>query len=157
MARVLYLDCFAGAAGDMLLGALIDLGVPIEEVRRALGSLGLEEGFAVAADRVLRSGVSATKFRVSVPEPAGATHPHRHLAGIEKLNLHAGGALDSIIDIVGAVHALECLGVDEIVSSPLNVGSGTVQCAHGTFPVPAPATAQLLAGVPVYASGPPME
>src|SRR5512141_398778 len=85
MARVLYLDCFAGAAGDMLLGALIDLGVPIEEVRRALGSLGLEEGFAVAADRVLRSGVSATKFRVSVPEPAGATHPHRHLAGIEKL------------------------------------------------------------------------
>ncbi len=194
MSRVLYLDCFAGAAGDMLLGALIDLGVPIDEVRRALGSLGLEEGFAVDADRVLRSGVSATKFRVTAPDRQGGSgHPHRHLSGIEKLiqrsalsaaareraiavfrrlaeteaaihqvpiekvHLHEVGALDSIIDIVGAVHALEWLAVDEVVSSPLNVGSGTVQCAHGTFPVPAPATAQLLKGVPVYASGPAME
>src|SRR5512144_2552517 len=85
MSRVLYLDCFAGAAGDMLLGALIDLGVPIEELRRALGSLGIEEGFVIDADRVLRSGVSATKFHVSVPDAPAAAHPHRHLSGIEKL------------------------------------------------------------------------
>ena len=188
---VLYVDCFAGASGDMLLGALVDAGVPLDEVRRAIGSLGLEEGFSIDAARVLRSGVSATKVRVSGPPAEG--HPHRHLAGIEKhirrsalsaaaqdravqlfrrlaeaeaaihdtplekVHLHEVGALDSIIDIVGAVHALEFLGADEIVASPLNVGSGTVECAHGTFPVPAPATARLLTGVPVYSKGPAVE
>ncbi|MBI2221411.1 MAG: nickel pincer cofactor biosynthesis protein LarC [Acidobacteria bacterium] len=188
---VLYLDCFAGASGDMLLGALVDAGVPLDEVRRALGSLGLEEGVSIDAARVLRSGVSATKFRVGGPPAEG--HPHRHLAGIEKhirrsalsaaaqdravrlfhrlaeaeaaihdtplekVHLHEVGALDSIIDIVGAVHALEFLGVDDIVASPLNVGSGTIECAHGTFPVPAPATARLLTGVPVYSNGPAVE
>jgi uncharacterized protein (TIGR00299 family) protein len=194
MSRVLYFDCFAGASGDMVLGALIDLGVPIDEVRRALGSLGLDEGFRIEAERVLRSGVSATKFRVIEPPRGDApAHPHRHLSGIQKLirrsalpsasqeravalfgrlaeaeaaihqmplekvHLHEVGALDSIIDIVGAVHALDVLGIDDIVSSPLNVGSGTVECVHGTFPVPAPATARLLAGAPVYASGPAME
>lgn len=194
MSRVLYLDCFAGASGDMVLGALVDLGVPIDELRRALGSLALEEGVRIDADRVLRSGVSAAKFRVIEPEQEGKpAHPHRHLSGIEKLilrsalspaaqeravalfrrlgeaeasihemalekvHLHEVGALDSIIDIVGAVHALEWLGIDDIVASPLNVGSGTIECAHGTFPVPAPATARLLAGVPVYSSGPSME
>jgi pyridinium-3,5-bisthiocarboxylic acid mononucleotide nickel chelatase len=193
MSRVLYLDCFAGASGDMVLGALIDLGVPIEDLRRALGSLGLEEGFGIDAERVLRAGVSATKFRVREPEGGPEAHPHRHLSGIEKLiqrsalsagararaialfrrlgeaeaaihdmplekvHLHEVGALDSIIDIVGAVHAFESLGIDDVVASPLNVGSGTVECAHGTFPVPAPATARLLAGVPVYAKGPSVE
>jgi pyridinium-3,5-bisthiocarboxylic acid mononucleotide nickel chelatase len=193
MNRVLYLDCFAGASGDMLLGALIDLGVPIEELRRALGSLGLDEGFSIDAGRVVRAGVSAAKFRVQEPAGASDSHPHRHLSGIEKLiqrsdlspvargrasalfrrlaeaeaaihetpietvHLHEVGALDSIIDIVGAVHAFEYLGVEDVVASPLNVGGGTVECAHGTFPVPAPATARLLAGVPVYSTGPQME
>lgn len=193
MSRVLYLDCYAGAAGDMLLGALLDAGVPLDAVRGALGSLGLEEGFRVEAARVLRAGVSATKFSVVVPETPADVHPHRHLSGIEKhvrrsalspaaqdraialfrrlaeaeaaihdmpvekVHLHEVGALDSIVDIVGAVHALEVLGIDDIVSSPLNVGSGTVNCVHGTFPVPAPATARLLTGVPIYANGPAME
>jgi pyridinium-3,5-bisthiocarboxylic acid mononucleotide nickel chelatase len=80
-----------------------------------------------------------------------------HDMSIDEVHLHEVGALDSIIDIVGSVFALEWFGADRIVASPINVGSGTVECAHGRFPVPAPATARLIAGVPVYAAGPAVE
>jgi uncharacterized protein (TIGR00299 family) protein len=198
---MLYLDCFSGVAGDMMLGALLDLGLPIEGLRSALGSLAIDYG-GVAADRVLRAGVSATKFRLidantnatDPPAHDPATthqhhHPHHHLSHIvaairrsalsaegqeravhlferlaqaeaaihntpiERVHLHEVGALDSIIDIVGTVYAFEWFGIDDVVASPLNVGGGTVTCAHGTFPVPAPATARLLSGVPVYGNG----
>ena len=194
---MLYLDCFSGAAGDMILGALIDLGLPTDALKSALGSLAIEYG-DITADRVLRAGVTATKFRLvehapalapaDVPAPAPA-HPHHHLKHIvaairrsslspegqdravhlferlaqaeaeihntpvERVHLHEVGALDSIVDIVGSVFGFEWFGIDDIVASPLNVGGGTVRCAHGVFPVPAPATARLLAGVPVYGNG----
>ena len=76
-----------------------------------------------------------------------------HQMPLEKIHLHEVGEIDSIIDIVGAVFALEWFGADQIISSPLNVGGGMVQSAHGNFPVPAPATVKLLAGAPVYSSG----
>jgi len=191
MSRVLYLDCFAGAAGDMIIGALLDAGLPIEELRRALGTLALE-GVSIEAERVSRAGVAATKFRV-IERNRDDGHKHRHLSGIfklidgsvlspagkakakelfttigkaeadihqttlERVHLHEVGAVDSIVDVVGAVFGFEWLGADRIVASPLNVGSGTVVCEHGTFPVPAPATAALLKGVPVYSNGPQME
>jgi pyridinium-3,5-bisthiocarboxylic acid mononucleotide nickel chelatase len=209
MSRILYFDCFSGIAGDMVLGALLDAGLPFEELKAALGSLAID-GYDITAERVLRAGVSATKFRViehppspdvgapgsgatgSAPptqHPAPATpphHRHRHLKSIyglidrsglsadgrarakelfqrlgeaeaaihqmpiEKVHLHEVGALDSIIDIVGAVFALEWVGAERIVCSPLNVGGGMVQSAHGLFPVPAPATLTLLRDAPVY-------
>jgi uncharacterized protein (TIGR00299 family) protein len=186
-----YLDCFSGASGDMMLGALLDVGLPLDALRAALGSLAIEYG-DVTTERVSRAGVTATKFRLVEKEPApheGATHAHHHLkhivaairrsslsaigqdravhlferlaqaeaaihdTPIERVHLHEVGALDSIIDIVGAVFGFEWFGIDDVVSSPLNVGGGTVTCAHGVFPVPAPATARLLENVPVYGNG----
>ena len=206
--RLLYLDCFSGISGDMVLGALVDAGLPMVKLTEALGSLAVD-GYHVHAEKVLRAGVSATKFLVhdhahghhehhhhdhehyhhpASPESRAPSHghPHRSLpeiyglidksalsaAGrdrakalfqrlaeaeaavhnmpVEKVHLHEVGALDSIIDIVGAVFGLEWLGVDQIVSSPLNVGGGMVRSAHGHFPVPAPATVKLLGSAPVY-------
>jgi uncharacterized protein (TIGR00299 family) protein len=196
VARIAYFDCFSGASGDMVLGALLDLGLPLDGLRAALGSLAIEYG-EISAERVLRAGVSATKLRQHPHADAGDARPgqhhHHHLkhivaaiersqlsaAGkaraaalfhrlaeaeaaihdvpIEQVHLHEVGAIDSIVDIVGAVYGMEWLAADRFVSSPLNVGGGTVECTHGTFPVPAPATARLLTGVPVYAGEPATE
>jgi uncharacterized protein (TIGR00299 family) protein len=193
---LLYFDCFSGASGDMILGALLDAGLPLDDLRGALGTLAVD-GESVWTERVMRAGITATKFQVR-GEMHGAKpghdhahhhHSHRTLSEISKLidgsalsaagkerakdlfakigeaeaaihgtstdkvHLHEVGALDSIIDIVGTVYALETLGIERIVSSPLNVGSGTVRTEHGLYPVPAPATARLLQGAPIY-SGP---
>jgi uncharacterized protein (TIGR00299 family) protein len=190
--KILYFDCFAGAAGDMILGALLDAGLPFDELKRALGSLAVE-GWDISVDRVVKTGITAAKFRVHAhaapSHGAPAHHAHHHLKHIfaaidrsalsddgkakaikmfrrlgeaeaaihgttmEKVHLHEVGALDSIIDIVGAVFALEWFKADKIVVSPINVGGGMVKSAHGVFPVPAPATVALLKTAPVYSSG----
>ena len=80
-----------------------------------------------------------------------------HSIPIEKVHFHEVGAVDTIVDIVCAAAGCEALGVDRWMASPLNVGSGTVKCQHGTLPVPAPATLALLGDAPVYSAGPPME
>jgi hypothetical protein len=195
MERILYLDCAGGAAGDMVLGALLDAGLPLEELRAALGNLILP-GWRVDARPVTRAGIRAVKFGMVEPDRASQPmsdqgHNHRHRtvaevfslvdasalsapararvrqlfgrlaeveAGIHRLpvhevHLHEVGALDSIVDIAGAVFALEWFAPTTVVSSPLNVGGGFVTTAHGRLPVPAPATAVLLTGVPVYSSG----
>ena len=200
MATVLYFDCFSGISGDMALGALLDAGLPLDDLRRALGSLALGDAH-VHAQRVLRAGVSATKFSVHEHPHPHAPHEHTHDHGhaghdhhhdhrslpdifhlidhanlspsakaraktmfqrlgeaeaaihqmpVEQVHLHEVGALDSIIDIVGIAYAMEWANADRVVCSPLNVGGGMVQSAHGLFPVPAPATVKLLGSAPVY-------
>ncbi len=182
---ILYFDCFSGASGDMILGALVDAGLPLADVRDALGSLAVDHD-TLWTERVTRAGVSATKVHVRGECGSGHAHPHRTLAEIERLidgsalspagklrakalfgrlaaaeaavhgtplekvHLHEVGAVDSIIDIVGTVYGLEALGIDEVVASPMNVGSGTIHCAHGVYPVPGPATLRLLEGAPIY-------
>ena len=96
---------------------------------------------------------SAKKTAIAIFEALGEAEAKIHNMDIEKIHFHEVGAVDAMVDIVCAAVGAEALGVDEIVCSPLNVGGGTVKCAHGTFPVPAPATVELLKDAPVYSSG----
>jgi uncharacterized protein (TIGR00299 family) protein len=96
---------------------------------------------------------SAKKTAIAIFEALGAAEAKIHATPVESIHFHEVGAVDAIVDIVCAAVGAEALGVDEIISSPLNVGGGTVNCAHGTFPVPAPATVELLKDAPVYSSG----
>ena len=179
-----YFDCFSGISGDMALGALVDAGLPLEDLRAELAKLGLS-GYSLGSRKVLRSGLSATKVDVILD---AKEQPARRLADIrriiegsalgppakqksldiftrlamaeamvhgttpEEVHFHEVGAVDAIVDIVGAVVGLELLGINEVIASPVNVGSGSVHTAHGRLPVPAPATAELLKGIPLYAS-----
>ncbi len=93
------------------------------------------------------------KTAIAIFEALGAAEAKVHDTSIEKVHFHEVGAVDAMVDIVCAAVGAEALGVDEIVCSPLNVGGGSVQCAHGTFPVPAPATVELLKEAPVYSTG----
>jgi pyridinium-3,5-bisthiocarboxylic acid mononucleotide nickel chelatase len=180
--RVAHFDCFSGASGDMILGALIDAGVDADAIRAGLDSLGLP--IKLTVERVKRGGVVATHARVEAPHE----HAHRHLhhieaiidkgqlsdrqkslakgffrrlgeaeaavhgTSIEKVHFHEVGALDSIADFVGAAIGLDLLGAERITSRSVPPGSGTIQCDHGLMPVPAPATALLLRGVPLASS-----
>jgi pyridinium-3,5-bisthiocarboxylic acid mononucleotide nickel chelatase len=227
--RIAYLDCFSGISGDMLLGAMVDAGLPLEILGQTAASLNV--GARLESRKVMRGGITGTKVDVITSESSaphghsdhGDTHTHSHshdhdhphehghshhdhehthehhrslstilgiiaaapladdvkerasrafrLLGeaeaaihsipVEQVHFHEVGAVDTIVDIVcaaaGAAHLGAHLGIVRWIASPLNVGSGTVQCAHGTLPIPAPATLRLLGDAPVYAAGPPME
>jgi uncharacterized protein (TIGR00299 family) protein len=112
---------------------------------------GLKEIREVIAKAGISHGSKSTA--IAIFEALGAVEAKIHNSAIEKVHFHEVGAVDAMVDIVGAAVGAEALGVDEIVCSPLNVGGGTVKCAHGVFPVPVPATVELLRGAPVYSSG----
>jgi len=200
--RIGYLECFSGISGDMLLGAMVDAGLPFACLEETATALNV--GARLEMRKVSRGGLAATKVDVITPDtqpkhehehnhPAHAHAPHRSLSAIveiiraspltesvkqrsirafqllgeaeaaihsvpvEEVHFHEVGAVDTIVDIVCAAVGAEALNVDRWLASPLNVGSGTVVCQHGTLPVPAPATLALLADAPVYAAGEPME
>ncbi len=225
--RIGYLECFSGISGDMLLGALVDAGVPFALLADTTAALNV--GAHLGMRKVMRGGISGTKIDVVTADAHehehnhshehphthgdGHTHTHSHehdhehthahehthvhehrslstilgiirnapladtvkqratrafqLLGeaearihsipIESVHFHEVGAVDTIVDIVCAAAGCVSLGVDRWLASPLNVGSGTVDCAHGTLPVPAPATLALLGDAPVYSAGQPME
>jgi uncharacterized protein (TIGR00299 family) protein len=233
--RIAYLECFAGISGDMFLGALVDVGVPLALLEEAVSALNL--GASLKVETVDRSGISCTKVHVlegdhladeprsdtsfehqTSREPhthqvktqhlhkTGHAHPHgeanetgldegahSHVHGrslsaireliqearlaepvkrtairvfellgeseakihnvrVEVIHFHEVGAVDAIVDIVAACAGIHHLQIGAWYSSPLNVGGGMVECAHGTFPVPAPATADLLRGFPTYSA-----
>ena len=181
--KTLYFDCFAGASGDMILGAMVAAGVDPELLKYQLTLLGVE-GYRIDFDTVDRSGISATFARVQTQQE----HKHRHLSDIlkiiyesklpitvkeraarifsrlaeaearvhnqpiERVHFHEVGALDAIIDVVGAAICFDLLGIEKFVASRIHVGSGTVEMDHGRFPVPPPAVAELLKGVPFYST-----
>lgn len=212
-----HLDCSSGLAGDMFLGACLDLGMPLDVLTETVARLHLH-GVSVESRKAMRGGFVGTRFRVLVdgrpvegPDPEeqghgqehghhhhGHEHPHDHghhhhhhghsrnlpeilrLIGeshlspgvkerasrlfhrlgeaeakahgmpLDQVHFHEVGAVDSIVDLVGAAAAIEHLAAERITAGPVNVGSGRVQTAHGELPVPAPATAELLRGIPIY-------
>jgi uncharacterized protein (TIGR00299 family) protein len=203
-ARLLHLDTFSGIAGNMFLGALIDLGLAPADLERELAPLGLD--FRLRVRRVRRGPLAARYVQVEVPAAkrgrgARATHGHRHphghgaaaehatehgrsfaeirrlisraklapevrarslaifeaLAGAEgrvhgvapeRVHFHEVGAVDAIVDVVGAAIGLERLGIERVSATPVALGGGSVDSEHGRLPVPAPATLELLRGLP---------
>ncbi len=185
--KIAYFDCFSGASGDMLLGALVDAGLDLGRLETELRRLPLP-GWSITAEKTKKKGIGATQVRVH----SGEHHPHRGLAEIlhlidqgreaglsasvaerasaifrrlgeaeakihnlpvEQIHFHEVGAVDAIVDIVGASAGFELLGIEDFYASALNLGSGRVEAAHGVMPVPAPATAELVRGASTYSSG----
>ena len=195
--KIAYFDCFSGISGDMILGALLDAGLPLADLNREIAKLGVQD-IAIEREPTARHAIAATRAKVCV---AGAPladaehhldlsgepthdHPHAHLKDITsriadsrlddvvkersirvferlcaaeaevhnaapaEVALHEVGALDALIDVVGAVAGLQLLGVDEVCASPLRFGTGFVRCAHGRYPVPVPGVLALCRDVP---------
>lgn len=182
--KIAVFDPFCGVSGNMILGALIDVGVDISALNEMLSGLDLN-GWEISSETVLRKNLRGTYIQVLTPHESD----ERHLRDIEKIitkadipqsvagqslkafhklaeaesdahgisinevHFHETGAMDAIIDIVGSFCGLHLLGIDRVFSSAVATGTGTLKCAHGVLPVPAPATVNLLKGIPTAPSG----
>jgi uncharacterized protein (TIGR00299 family) protein len=178
---IAYFDCFSGICGDMILGALIDLGLDVEYLKKELKKLDIS-GYKITVKKTEKNHITGTDVYITVN---GGQH-HRSLSdinqiidkskldddvkklskkiflklaeaerkihniGIDEVLFHEVGAIDSIIDIVGAAIGIKKLGIDNIYCSHLPLGKGFVTCSHGKIPIPAPATVELLKDTPVY-------
>ncbi|MBI4213056.1 MAG: nickel pincer cofactor biosynthesis protein LarC [Chloroflexi bacterium] len=177
--RIAYFDCFSGASGDMVLGALIDAGLEPASLESDLQKLPFS-GWKLDVARSTRAGLAGTQVKVSVehPDPGHRTlkdvteilessglpasvraralsifgrlaeaEGRVHGVSAHDVQFHDVGAIDAIVDVVGAAIALDALGIDQCFASPLPLGHGAVQSAHGVLPLPAPATLALIASV----------
>ena len=193
--KVLYFDPFNGISGDMILGALIHLGLPLDHLEKELATLKLED-FQLVVQKVTRQGLRGVNLQVEQREISDGDHHHHghdhhergsrnftqirrlieesgvspwvkkrsidifqrlgeaeatvHETSLDEVHFHEVGAVDSIVDIVGACIGFHYFGVEQFLTAPLNLGGGTVTFSHGTWPVPTPATVELLVGFPVY-------
>ena len=181
--RILYLDLTSGVSGDMLLGALVDVGVPPAVLSETVAAL--HSPVSVSFEESSRGGLRGIKAHVAAPDDRG----HRHLRDfvavldrsglpdgvreraaqllrrifeaeaqihgmtVESVHLHELGSLDTLVDIVGAVAGVAHLAPDRVIASAVNLGSGSVEAEHGTLEIPAPATGLLLRGVPTFSDG----
>lgn len=187
--KMLYLDCFSGISGDMMIGALLDAGGDFANLQQSLSILQLEDEYELKVNKVNKNGITCTKFDVNLlTESHHDDHHNRsykhivdlikasnlseqvqemslklfekiakaeskiHGTDLEDIHFHEVGAVDSIIDIVGTAILIDQLQIDLILSAPVPTGSGQVNIAHGTYPVPAPATLDVLKGVPLAKS-----
>lgn len=181
--KIAYFDCFSGISGDMILGALLDLGVPEDLLRGELLKTRLS-GYSLEVRRENRGALSGLRFLVhQQPQPSrtfadirrlieestlspsvrekgleiferlAVAEARVHQVSVEQVHFHEVGAVDSIVDVLGAIIALEYLGVQRVGASPLPVGGGWAKTDHGLIPVPAPATVLLLKDVPIYHNG----
>lgn len=181
MVKILYVDCFSGISGDMMVGALLDAGLDMEYLREKLNKLNIS-GYKIKKTGVMAGAISATQFDVEVTKKQksrsyadikkliknstlsenikkttlnifkiiASAEAKIHGKDISDVHFHEVGAVDSIIDIAGTAIGLHKLDINKIMSSPLPLGSGEVSTSHGRLPIPAPATLEILKGVPVY-------
>ena len=182
--KTAYFECSSGISGDMILGALVDSGLPLQKLSTGLRRLPIK-GFSLKAKKVWRSTITATKVDVvitgalKVPLTLDAmtrminkatlpplvtkqtldvlsrmakAEARAHGITPSKIVFHEIGVIDTIVDVVGGLLGCVILEIEQVASSPLNLGSGLVNTSHGTLPIPVPATAELLKGVPIYTS-----
>lgn len=178
----IHFDCFSGAAGNMILGALIDAGASPKAIRSSLDALGID-GLRMRVSRVMRGAVQARYVSFSGPDRSARDRRYRQIRALlrraplppnvkerslsvfsalaraegrvhgidpDRVHFHEVGALDALGDVVGVSAALDVLGVDRVTASALPLGGGTVESDHGRLPLPAPATLELLNGIPTY-------
>ncbi|MCC9641748.1 nickel pincer cofactor biosynthesis protein LarC [Rhodopirellula sp. JC740] len=183
MNKTLHFDCLSGISGDMTLGALIDLGVPADQIQQGLQSLKLPE-LKLRTEEVKKCGFRAIQIYVDHPEEKAHRHLHHidemidqaadindsakalakkiflcvgeaeakvHGCTLRKVHFHEVGAIDSIADIVGVAIAIDALDIARVTSSHIPTGTGAITIDHGRVAVPAPATAEILTGVPIMA------
>lgn len=200
--KILYYDCFTGISGDMNLGSLIDLGVPLDHIVRELNKIELK-GYDIQVEKSIKNGISGTLVKVQINNKHNEQSKHDHGHGhhhnhehnhrtftiikklinsstlsesikknsigvfeliaraegkihnkpVEEVHFHEVGAIDSVVDIVSAAVCIDYLKPDKIMASTVELGSGFVECAHGTFPVPAPATMEILKDIPTHIGG----
>lgn len=180
--RIAYFDCFSGISGDMILGALMDAGLSLHQLKKQLAALPLS-GYQVKVQKVTRCGLAGTQVRVILKDKIPLSLPkmyalikrsrldntikekartvlHQleraerqvHASRRNPIHLHELGSPDTLIDIVGAASGLAILGIDKIYVSPIPFNYGMIESVHGPIPLPAPATIELLKGFQLYPS-----